>query len=617
MKTRILLVVTGLSLFTVITNLHAQGTAFSYQGWLNDGANPANGTYNLRFALFDALTLGNQVGPPLTNAPVNVSNGLFTVVLDFGTNFPGADRWLEIGVRTNGGSGFSTLSPRQQLTPTPYAIFANTASNLLGTLPAAQISGTVGNGQLANSAITVSAGTGLGGGGAVALGGSTTLNNAGVLSVTGNSDITANTVSGAVTLGDTATSADTVNTIVKRDSGGSFSAGSLNLASNLYLPYPSASAGIIYAGGVTMMQASGDNFFAGLEAGNLTMSGTENTGIGNGVLARNTSGYDNTALGLWTLLNNTSGYHNTADGYYALYSNTSGRDNTAKGFSALINNIIGNYNTANGSLALFGNTNGNNNTASGYQALYGNRDGNNNTACGYQALLFSWSGGNNTAHGSQALQNVTTGSGNIAIGVNAGSTIRTGNNNIDIGNTGFGDESDTIRIGTSQTKAVMLGIFGTTVGSGATVQVNANGLLGTVTSSARFKKNIQSMDDASDVLLALKPVTFVYKPELDPEGTPQFGLIAEEVEKVDPALVLHDDKHQIYTVRYEAVNAMLLNEFLKQHRKVEEQKTKLQELNQKVDAQNSENAELKQRNGSLEKRLEKLERLMERQTASR
>jgi predicted ribosome quality control (RQC) complex YloA/Tae2 family protein len=212
---------------------------------------------------------------------------------------------------------------------------------------------------------------------------------------------------------------------------------------------------------------------------------------------------------------------------------------------------------------------------------------------------------------------VTTGSGNIAIGVNAGSTIRTGNNNIDIGNTGFGDESDTIRIGTSQTKAVMLGIFGTTVGSGATVQVNANGLLGTVTSSARFKKNIQSMDDASDVLLALKPVTFVYKPELDPEGTPQFGLIAEEVEKVDPALVLHDDKHQIYTVRYEAVNAMLLNEFLKQHRKVEEQKTKLQELNQKVDAQNSENAELKQRNESLEKRLEKLERLMERQTASR
>src|ERR1039457_6602166 len=108
----------------------------------------------------------------------------------------------------------------------------------------------------------------------------------------------------------------------------------------------------------------------------------------------------------------------------------------------------------------------------------------------------------------------------------------------------------------------------------------ANGLLGTVTSSARFKKNIQSMGDASDVLLALKPVTFVYKPELDPEGTPQFGLIAEDVEKVDPALVLHDDKKQIYTVRYDAVNAMLLNEFLKEHRTVQEQGSEIQSLKQ-------------------------------------
>ena len=115
----------------------------------------------------------------------------------------------------------------------------------------------------------------------------------------------------------------------------------------------------------------------------------------------------------------------------------------------------------------------------------------------------------------------------------------------------------------------------------------ANGLLGTVTSSARFKKNIQSMGDASDVLLALKPVTFVYKPELDPEGTPQFGLIAEDVEKVDPALVLHDDKNQIYTVRYEAVNAMLLNEFLKEHHQVAEQNMEIQNLKQSV-------AELKQ-----------------------
>jgi hypothetical protein len=115
----------------------------------------------------------------------------------------------------------------------------------------------------------------------------------------------------------------------------------------------------------------------------------------------------------------------------------------------------------------------------------------------------------------------------------------------------------------------------------------ANGLLGTVTSSARFKKNIQSMGDASDVLLALKAVTFVYKPELDPEGTPQFGLIAEDVEKVDPALVLHDDKNQIYTVRYEAVIVILLNEFLKKHHQVADQNMEILNLKQSV-------AELKQ-----------------------
>ena len=106
----------------------AQGTAFTYQGQLNDGANPASGTYNMRFALFDALTVGNQAGSPLTNSPVNVSNGLFTVTLDFGANFPGADRWLEIGVRSNGIATFTNLVPRQKITPSPYAIYAAGAS---------------------------------------------------------------------------------------------------------------------------------------------------------------------------------------------------------------------------------------------------------------------------------------------------------------------------------------------------------------------------------------------------------------------------------------------------------------------------------------------------------
>jgi trimeric autotransporter adhesin len=569
MKPKILLL-TGValcSLFTADNPASAQGTAFTYQGRLNDGADAANGTYDLTFALFNAGSGPSQVGSTITNTGIGLSNGLFTVALDFGANFPGADRWLEIGVRTNGGSGFTALSPRQQLTPAPYAVFANTASNLLGTLPTLQLTGTVGNGQLANSGITVSAGTGLGGGGAVALGGSTTLNNAGVLSVTGNSEITATTVGGAVTLSDTATSSNSVNTLVKRDGGGSFVATSLTLANNLYLPTPSAGGGIIYAGPYTLLQASGENSFCGLGAGNLTMSGGGNTAIGFDAFSSNLNGLGNTASGAYALYSNTNAYYNTAVGGSALYKNTSGGGNTAIGYSAL-----------------FFNGTGNNNIAVGNSALNNNLTGNNNVANGYSALYYVSTGSGNIGLGQGALQNLTTGSTNIAIGVYSGIAIYTGNNNIDIGNSGFGDESGVIRIGTAgtHTKAVFNGIFGTTVGSGATVQVNANGLLGTVTSSRRFKQNIQSMADASDVLLGLHPVTFQYKPDLDPEATPQFGLIAEEVEKVDPALVLHDDKHQIYTVRYEAINAMLLNEFLKEHQKVGEQNAEIQDLKQSL-----------------------------------
>src|SRR5208282_678800 len=182
-----------------------------------------------------------------------VTNGLFTVLIGFGPGvFTGANYWLQIGVESNGISSFTTLTPRQELTPTPYAIFANTSSNLSGTVSAAQLNGPVGNSQLANSSITVNAGAGLGGGGVVALGGSTTLNNAGVLSVTGNADITAATVGGAVTLGDTASSADTPNLIVKRDGSGNFSTATISLDGNLNLPATTATAGVIYSGGLPL-----------------------------------------------------------------------------------------------------------------------------------------------------------------------------------------------------------------------------------------------------------------------------------------------------------------------------------------------------------------------------
>src|SRR5205823_9605900 len=165
----------------------------------------------------------------------------------------------------------------------------------------------------------------------------------------------------------------------------------------------------------------------------------------------------------------------------------------------------------------------------------------------------------------------TTGSSNIALGSNAGVNLTTGSNNIDIGNKGKAGESDYIRIGTkgTQTHTLIAGISGATVAGGVGVIIDTNGHLGTVVSSERFKDKVKPMDKASEVILALKPVTFRYTKELDPAGIPQFGLVAEEVEKVNPDLVARDEQGKPYSVRYEAVNAMLLNEFLKEHRKVE------------------------------------------------
>jgi hypothetical protein len=176
------------------------------------------------------------------------------------------------------------------------------------------------------------------------------------------------------------------------------------------------------------------------------------------------------------------------------------------------------------------------------------------------------------------------------LGLSAGANLTTGHNNIEIGNIGVADESNTIRIGTqgTQTATFIAGISGTTVSRGATVFVDSNGRLGVRSSSQRFKEEIKPMDKASEAILALKPVTFRYKHDLDPAGIPQFGLVAEDVEKVNPNLVARDADGKAYTIRYEAVNAMLLNEFLKEHRKVEQLEKQVATLTaglQKVSAQ--------------------------------
>jgi hypothetical protein len=324
----------------------------------------------------------------------------------------------------------------------------------------------------------------------------------------------------------------------------------------------------------------GNNTAEGTDALFSLTTGTDNTAIGFDALNSNTTGDSNAATGSGALMSNTTGVRNTANGFAALESNTTGERNTATGRAALVNNTTGNNNTADGHDALFSNGTGIRNAASGSFALFSNTTGNDNTAIGYFALFSNTTGNSNTANGYDALVNNTTGIDNIALGNFAGANLTTGDNNIDIGNQGVADETNTIRLGTvgTQTDAYVAGIYQTTVARGLVVKVDSTGHLGTVGSSKRFKDAIKPMGKASEAILALKPVTFHYKKELDPDGIAEFGLVAEDVEKINPDLVVRDNQGKPYTVRYDAVNAMLLNEFLKDHRKVQEQEATITQL---------------------------------------
>ena len=497
MRTQFTIAVVAVICIVGIRPVAAQGTAFTYQGRITFNGAPANGVYDFDFGLYNTASGGSLLGSADFVLNVPVTNGLFTVSLDFGANFTGAARWLEIAVRTNvGGTLFTLLMPRQPITPAPYAITAASAVEAKGNF---------------------------------------------------------------------------------------------TIENNLNLPRMTATNGLVYSG--TNLLLHGDetsqDFFVGPSAGNLSVIGGFNTGVGWQALHAVTFGAGNTAVGYTALYSNTIGNFNTAVGFQALYTQPSsgdGDDNTAVGAYALQNNAGGFNNTGLGSGALHYNSTGGNNTGVGSGALDNNVTGYANTAVGVQSL---WKGTNNienTAVGWQALLNNTRGTNNVAIGFQAGDNLTTGDNNICIGNEGFAGNENTIRIGKQnvQTNTHIAGIYGTTVSGGVAVYVTSSAQLGVLPSSARFKEDIQSMDGASEVLLSLHPVTFRYKSEIDPQGIPQFGLVAEEVNKVDPDLVVHDEAHGIYSVRYEAVNAMLLNEFLRQHRKVEEQNAKICDLESRL-----------------------------------
>jgi len=382
-----------------------------------------------------------------------------------------------------------------------------------------------------------------------------------------------------------------------------------------------ANNGSLQINGVPFLHNYGiENTFVGANAGNFSLTGDFNVGVGVGSLFSNTEGTINTAIGAFSLLLNTSGSintavgagslysnregsgntsvgflslaytqssfantavgtlsllydsvgdYNTAIGFETLVSNTAGSSNTAVGAQSLSSNTTGTQNTAVGDSSLYHNTRGDRNVAVGASSLFANTLGGHNVAVGYESLKNNITGGHNTALGDTTLFSLTTGNQNIAIGSGSGSGY-TGSEsgNIIVGNSGTVGESDVIRIGTtgSHSACYIAGIDGATISGGCPVHVDSNGKLGTITSSQRYKDEVKDMGKASENLLKLRPVSFKYKKEIDPVGLLQYGLVAEEVAKIAPDLVVYSPKDgQPETVRYHLLVPMILNEYQKQN----------------------------------------------------
>jgi hypothetical protein len=565
-----------------------------------------------------AVYTQRESGTPLWTEDQNVeldANGNYAVLLGATKNggtpselFPaGESRWLQVRFYVPG----EVDLPRVLLVSVPYALKAGDADTLGGrpasAYPLAGSSTMAQPAQSANSALTMTA--------------------AAVTPLATTPDYIARFTSTAGTVGNSLIyqNGSSIGIGTKTPAATLEVDGSAQVDGNLTL------SGSILSGIVAVIQAptTGSlNFGAGLGAlasTNASTTGEYNTAIGDKALHANTSGSGNTATGTAALYSNITGITNTATGWDALSLNTTGQGNTASGYAALSQNN-GSQNTATGTLALYSNTTGqdntaigyymlesnttgSNNTASGAGALQDNTTGNNNTASGFQALLSNGTGGGNTAYGFQALYANTTGSSNIAVGYQAGYNVTT-SNNIDIGNQGAATDSGAIRIGTAgtQTAAFIAGIYGVTTNASNAVPVliDSNGNLGTISSSRRYKEDIQDMGDASSGLMRLRPVTFRYKkPYNDGSQPTQYGLIAEEVAEVYPDLVARSADGQIETVKYQVLDPMLLNELQRQNAMIAAQKEQIGAQEQHIRDQERQLRSLDERLARMEAALQK------------
>jgi len=561
-----------------------QATAFTYQGRLLDNGTNFTGTGQFEFAVVtstnanhqatataDAPSGGYIIGYNVVSGGSGYANPPVVTVSGGGGAGAAAIAHVSGGVVTsitvysgNFGNGNYTSAPTVTVAPPPpnfsYTTFwSNDGTSITGSPPASAVSVAVTNGlftvvlgdtTVANMmAITASLFTqpnlqlqiwfndGVNGFAALSPVQSLTPAPYAVQAMNANStsnllgSLPSSQLSGAIANGQLAYNSITVSAGGGLSGGGTVALGSSTILNN---------AGVL--------SVTGDaNITANTVAGAVTLTdNSTSTSSGNTIVSRDASAsFSANNITVYGTLGFPDGASMTSGGYRFLYS-------------------------------------GNNNLFLGFDAG-ATTTGAANLAIGPYALNINTSGGGNTAIGGSALQNCTSGNNNIALGSGAAANLSTGNYNIDIGSPGFTGDNGAIRIGYGiyQSSAYINGIYGTTV-SGVAVQVNSSGQLGVASSSRKFKQDIKNMADTSDELLSLRPVTFKYKPEIEPQGLPQFGLIAEEVERVDPNLVVHDKEHGIYTVRYDAVNVMLLNEFLKEHNAVENENKEIKRLQQTV-----------------------------------
>jgi hypothetical protein len=617
--------------------IRAQGTAFTYQGRLNANGITASGLYDFRFRLAQDPLGNNYLGEPYLTNGLPVTNGLFTTTIDFGPGtFTGSNYWLEVDVRTNSPGGtidYTALYPLSVVTPTPYAIFANSASNLLGAIPLGQLPGTV---VTQNENVTLGGVTTLG---AVTIGGGLILPMPAVINTDdGNSLLYADDMENFFA-GQSAGNLTTVNmgayynTAAGADALTANTSGVENIAVGTYALNANTTGNYNTALGVQAMRSNtngSDNTAIGNLALAANTSGYENTAVGDGAMAANTnavedtalgasalyantsgsynvavgytaltfntSGYQNTAVGNGALFYNTNGDYNTAVGYTAMQDNASGNENVAEGYGALFNNVSGSDNTASGGNALFANISGNNNEAYGYgslgsltngsdnsaygsESLYTLKNGNANVAVGDSSLESIPSGNDNTAVGYYAFLGLTNGSSNIALGYDAGFYLHQGSGDIYIGNDAATTNSETniIRIGEAQTKTYLVG----------TVYANTVAL----TSDRNAKENFTAIN-VSDILakIAALPVTrWNYK--TDSHAEQHIGPMAQDFQAAFQLSA--DDKH--ISVVDEGGVALAA----------------IQGLNRKLDQKDAEIQALKQQNDSLATRLASLEQTVQ------